>query len=548
VPGDTTYPYDTVVYITDTIGGLNYQGSGVLIAPNVVLTAAHVVWQTGIGRASNIEVSPGFDQGYAPFGTVAGTYIQYEQVNDSGDLITAQQSQFDYAVIKLAQSFDLGTMGLRSDYAAGYATVTGYPASAAGAQVTQPEYIDQLYPYTVYAGTALGPGSSGGPVWIDGAEGPQVVGLVSSGDGSSGTFTQITNAAFNTIEGWAAQDAACFAAGTRIATARGDIAVEHLQIGDSVRTRFAGHAPVVWLGHRRIDCRRHPQPDRIWPVRIARGAFGPGRPARDLWLSPDHAVLVAGQLVPVRHLLNGATIAQVPVAHVTYWHVELPRHDAVFAEGLAAESYLDTGNRHCFDNGGVCVALHADFAAQRWQADSCAPLLRDGPRLAAIRHRLHAQARRLGHATTDAPALRVLADAAELPLHRQGDRWHVRAPRGCATLRLRSRIWVPAQMQPDSRDMRRLGIAIGRLWRDECEIGLDSPRLAIGWHTPESGWRWTDGDAHLPLDGARSVAFTLAMAGRYWCAPAPPLSRSPASARPPRPALPSDPGRAAPAR
>jgi hypothetical protein len=37
---------------------------------------------------------------------------------------------------------------------------------------------------------------------------------------------------------------------------------------------------------------------------------------------------------------------------VTYFHVELPRHDVVLAEGAAAESYLDTGNRSAFANAG----------------------------------------------------------------------------------------------------------------------------------------------------------------------------------------------------
>lgn len=38
----TTYPYDTVVRITDSLG----QGSGVLVAPDEVLTASHVVHDT----------------------------------------------------------------------------------------------------------------------------------------------------------------------------------------------------------------------------------------------------------------------------------------------------------------------------------------------------------------------------------------------------------------------------------------------------------------------------------------------------------------------
>ncbi len=140
-------------------------------------------------------------------------------------------------------------------------------------------------------------------------------------------------------------NAPCYASGTRIRTMRGDIAVEELRPGNHVASAFGGWVRVTWLGHRRVDCRRHPRPHEVWPVRVAADAFAPGLPSRDLFLSPDHAVFVDGVLIPIRHLVNDATITQQPMDDVTYWHVELPMHDVIFAEGLAAESYLDTGNR-----------------------------------------------------------------------------------------------------------------------------------------------------------------------------------------------------------
>ncbi|MBN9511575.1 MAG: Hint domain-containing protein, partial [Alphaproteobacteria bacterium] len=142
--------------------------------------------------------------------------------------------------------------------------------------------------------------------------------------------------------------AACFAAGTRIATARGPVAIERLRRGDLLRTASGRSAPAIWLGHRRVDCRRHPRPHDVWPVRVAAHAFAPQIPCRDLLLSPDHAVWIDGLLIPIRQLINGATIAQRRVDRVTYWHVELPAHDVVLAENLPAESFLDTGNRAWF--------------------------------------------------------------------------------------------------------------------------------------------------------------------------------------------------------
>jgi len=179
----------------------------------------------------------------------------------------------------------------------------------------------------------------------------------------------------------------CFAAGTRIATERADIAVEALRVGDRVRTLLRGKAqPVVWIGHRHIDCTRHPQPHKVWPVRISAGAFGPGQPCRDLWLSPDHAVYVIDALIPVKQLINGATIVQVPVDAVTYYHVELHRHDVLLSEGLPAESYLDTGDRWNFVNGSEPVVLYPDFSSRVWEAGGCAPLIVTGPKLDAVRH------------------------------------------------------------------------------------------------------------------------------------------------------------------
>ena len=70
---------------------------------------------------------------------------------------------------------------------------------------------------------------------------------------------------------------------------------------------------------------------------------------------------------------------------MTYYHVELPRHDVLLAEGLPTESYLDSGDRGNFANGGRPLALHPDFASRAWEADACAPLLVTGLQLDAAR-------------------------------------------------------------------------------------------------------------------------------------------------------------------
>jgi hypothetical protein len=141
----------------------------------------------------------------------------------------------------------------------------------------------------------------------------------------------------------------CFASGTRIETPDGEVAVEDLREGQRVVSALGGTVPVIWLGHFRADSRLHPRPQEVWPVRISAGAFGRALPRRDLTLSPDHSVFVDGTLIPVRYLVNGTTIRQQGVDAITYWHVELPAHGVLLAEGLACESYLDTGNRFTFE-------------------------------------------------------------------------------------------------------------------------------------------------------------------------------------------------------
>jgi Ca2+-binding RTX toxin-like protein/V8-like Glu-specific endopeptidase len=204
----TTYPYGTIVYITDEIGGVEYQASGVLIAPDEVLTASHVVYSTGVGTATDIEVSPGYEDGATPYGTVAGVSFHYNEIDDSDDSITNEDSQDDYAVIHLASPItSVGTMELGDNYGGGTVTVSGYPASANGTQVDSQEKLTVDPDYTLFDGRALGEGSSGGPVWITAANGQaEVVGLVSSGSGREGYFVQITAADYNQIESWVAAD------------------------------------------------------------------------------------------------------------------------------------------------------------------------------------------------------------------------------------------------------------------------------------------------------------------------------------------------------
>ena len=311
-------------------------------------------------------------------------------------------------------------------------------------------------------------------------------------------------------------EAPCFAAGTRIHTPAGEVPVEVLAPGDIVLLADGGTAKVQWLGHRGVDCRGHKRPTDVLPVRIAAGAFGPRQPVQDLRLSPDHSVFVDGVLVPVRYLINGATVIQETAENITYWHVELDRHNVILAEGLPCETYLDTGNRGAFSNGSASVQMHPDFALRIWDAEACAPLVLGGPRLVAAKRHLLTQATALGYPKADDAELRVEVNGRTVVAETDGRQWRVRLPEAAENVRITSRVWIPAQMRADEEDMRPLGVAISRIWLDGREVSLESQGLAAGWHAPEPGWRWTDGDATLVPSGARELAFEVAMTGTYW--------------------------------
>jgi autotransporter-associated beta strand protein len=327
----------------------------------------------------------------------------------------------------------------------------------------------------------------------------------------------------------------CFLRGTRILTERGPLAVENLAVGDRAITAAGAARPIVWLGHRTVDTAQQPHPQKAWPIRVCAGAFGAGLPGRDLWLSPDHAVAAEGVLIPVRLLVNGRTIRQVPRADVEYWHVELDAHDILFAEGLPAESYLDTGNRAGFQTAAAPLPARADRtpkhpSAKHWPAkpgpakhwsETCRPLAFDGPAVERARRTLLAQAERLGHVVTDDHDLHLLADGSRLdPIQLAAGRFAFALPAGAARIELRSHDFVPAQMLAASTDRRRLGACIGRLQLDGRDIALDdAARFGEGWHAAEhydgAPQRWTDGAAHLP-PGTRRVVLELAGPGRYW--------------------------------
>ena len=294
----------------------------------------------------------------------------------------------------------------------------------------------------------------------------------------------------------------CFAAGTAILTRRGEVAVEHLVPGEEVVVLLGGgFARIAWIGQRTVACAAMPHPADAWPLLVRADAFAPGQPHTDLLLSPDHAVHTDGVLIPIRYLENGCTVARLPCDSITYFHVELTRHNVLVAQGLAAESYLDTGNRDDFQaqgHAGPHLVARQGAALATWQRRACAPLHTAGKLVERIRARLAARAAALGH---------VQAIGRSVTLHADGQAWqgvadrealHFTLPVPSANARLISPAFVPAIMVPGLEDHRCLGVPIARLIVDGHTMPLDHPVLRQGWHMPEPGLRWTAGAATLP--------------------------------------------------
>lgn len=135
----------------------------------------------------------------------------------------------------------------------------------------------------------------------------------------------------------------CFVAGTLIRTPSGEVAVETLQPGDLVITQDEGAQPLRWIGQRQVAAEGN-----FAPIRIAANTFGRHR---ELLLSPLHRVLIRDSLaellfgerevlIAARDLVNDRSVRRAEGGMVDYVHILFDRHQVVFSEGLATESFL----------------------------------------------------------------------------------------------------------------------------------------------------------------------------------------------------------------
>ncbi|WP_298259124.1 Hint domain-containing protein [uncultured Litoreibacter sp.] len=136
----------------------------------------------------------------------------------------------------------------------------------------------------------------------------------------------------------------CFVAGTMVQTPSGPRQVQLLEPGDLVMTKDDGAQPVRWIGSRKVEAT-----GTLAPIRIEAGAFGDHD---TLSVSPQHRVLISDEmaeilfgseevLVAAKDLVNDQTVRRdTSQPEVTYVHILFDKHQVVFSERLATESFL----------------------------------------------------------------------------------------------------------------------------------------------------------------------------------------------------------------
>ena len=139
-------------------------------------------------------------------------------------------------------------------------------------------------------------------------------------------------------------DVACFVQGTMIATTRGEKPIEYLRPGDLVLTRDNGAEEVRWIGSRRLGWETLARNPHLQPVVIRWGALDWGQPAHDLYVSPNHRILMRDDtgeevLAAAHQLVGNDGIEGVEAMGVTYFHLMFDQHQVILSDGLWTESF-----------------------------------------------------------------------------------------------------------------------------------------------------------------------------------------------------------------
>ena len=140
----------------------------------------------------------------------------------------------------------------------------------------------------------------------------------------------------------------CFTPCVRIQTARGLVPAADIRIGDLVQTADNGYQPVIWRGQRHMNSAELAAHPHLCPVLVQPGSLlGNTSP---ILVSPQHRFLLPPALVGgEEQFLRATLMPALPwsgvrqargTRQVTYVHLMTPRHEVIFAEGVATETFF----------------------------------------------------------------------------------------------------------------------------------------------------------------------------------------------------------------
>lgn len=143
----------------------------------------------------------------------------------------------------------------------------------------------------------------------------------------------------------------CFTPGTRIRVPGGPRLIEDLAAGDLVCTRDHGAQEIRYIARRRLGPEMLARAPHLRPIVIEPGAMGNGLPKRRLTVSRQHRMVLSGwrmalmfdefdMLAPAISLVNDCSIRlDYACREVEYIHLLFDRHEIIYAEGAATESF-----------------------------------------------------------------------------------------------------------------------------------------------------------------------------------------------------------------
>jgi len=203
------YPWTTVAKVFATFpDGLAVEGSAVLVGASQALTAGHVVYDSRHGGwATDVEVIPGFDLGFAPFGSVFADEIRsFSGWTDDRDFA------YDFALLDLDDTVGdfTGWMGLavRTDAELGdnLLNTAGYPSDLDDGEGMwySADYAARIEADALRLNGTFdaAQGQSGSGVWLREEDDRVVVGIVSTETRKHNVASRVTPDIFDTLDAW----------------------------------------------------------------------------------------------------------------------------------------------------------------------------------------------------------------------------------------------------------------------------------------------------------------------------------------------------------